>query len=107
MTRCYILALMSSILQHQLKDYLSIVDMILSLKEIFKEQGRSARQITIRSLMNTKMPEGTSVREHIFKMFDHLNTPEILGGESMMNLKFILSLSRCLTLLISLSSIIL
>ena len=35
MTRCYILASMSSILQHQLKDYLSVRDMILSLKEMF------------------------------------------------------------------------
>ena len=33
--RCYILVSMYSILQNQLKDYLSTTDMILSLKEIF------------------------------------------------------------------------
>ena len=43
MTRCYILVSMSLILQHQLKDYLSATDMILSLKEIFREQGRPSR----------------------------------------------------------------
>ena len=31
--------------------------------------------------MNTKMTEETPVRDHVLKMFDHLNTLEILGGE--------------------------
>ena len=35
----------------------------------------------MRSSMNTKMGKGTLVREHILKIFDHLNTREILGGE--------------------------
>ena len=35
----------------------------------------------MKALINTKMAEGTSVREHILKMFDHLNTLEILGGD--------------------------
>ena len=39
MARCYILALMSFVLRHQLKSYLSASDMILSLKEMFGEQG--------------------------------------------------------------------
>ena len=81
MAHCYTLALMSSILQHQLKDYLSTRDMILSLKEIFEEQGRPVRKISMRALMNIKMAEGTPVREHVLKMFDHVNILEILGGE--------------------------
>ena len=81
MAHCYILALISSTLQHQLKYYLSGGDMILSLKKMFREQGRPARKITMRTLMNTKIAEGTLVREYVFKMFDHLNTLEILGGE--------------------------
>ena len=80
MTR-YILASISSILQHQLKDYLSAIDMILSLKEIFGEQGQLSRHIAMRALMNTKIDEETPVRDHVLKMFDHLNTLEILGGE--------------------------
>ena len=36
MERCYILALMSLVLQNQLKDYLSAMNMILSLEEMFE-----------------------------------------------------------------------
>ena len=78
---CSILASMSSILQHQLKDYLSAMDMILSVKEMFGEQMRHARQTTMRALMNSKIAEETLVGEHVLKLFDHLNTLDILGGE--------------------------
>ena len=30
--------------------------------------------------MNTKMVEGTPIREHVLKIIDHLNIMEILGG---------------------------
>ena len=77
MTRCYILTSMSYFLQYQLKNYLSARDMILSLKEMFGEQRRLARKIAMRVLMNTKMVEGTPVKEYVLKMFDHLNTLKI------------------------------
>ena len=35
----------------------------------------------MRSLINIKMAEETLVRDHVLKIFDHLNTLEILGGE--------------------------
>ena len=35
----------------------------------------------MRVLMNTKIVEGTPVREHVLKMFHHLNTLKILGGK--------------------------
>ena len=54
-------------------------DIMLSLKEMFDEQGRSARQKTIRQIYNTKMVEGTSVREHCLRMIFNLNTLEILA----------------------------
>ena len=38
-------------------------------------------QIVMRSLMNIKMAERTPVREYVLKIFDHLNTLKILGGE--------------------------
>ena len=43
-------------------------DIMLSLKEMFGEQGRSARQDTMRLILNTKMAQGTPVREHCLKM---------------------------------------
>ena len=59
---------------------------MLSLEEMFGEQDRSARQETMRQIYNTKMNEGTSVREHCLRMISHLNTLDVLGvdidGES-------------------------
>ena len=61
-------------------------DIMLSLKEMFSEQGHSARQETMRQIYNTKMAEGTSIKEHYLMMISHLNTLEVLGvdidGES-------------------------
>ena len=61
-------------------------DIMLSLKEMFGEQGRSTRQDTMRLILNTKMAQGTPVREHCLKMISYLNTMEILvvdiDGES-------------------------
>ncbi|GFY95445.1 hypothetical protein Acr_10g0008300 [Actinidia rufa] len=56
-------------------------DMMINLKEMFGEQGRSARQDVMRNLLNTKMAEGTIVREHALKMIGFLNELEILGDE--------------------------
>ena len=44
------------------------------------DQGLLARQITVRALMNTNMVERSPVREHVLKIFDHLNALVILGG---------------------------
>ena len=63
-----------------------VSDIMLSLKEMLGEQGRLAKQETIRQIYNTKMTEGTSVKEHCLRMISHLNTLEVLGvdidGES-------------------------
>ena len=65
-------------------------DIMLSLKEMFDEQGRSARQETLRQTYNTKMAEGSSVREYCLTMISNLNTLEVLGadidGESQMDM---------------------
>ena len=46
----------------------------------------------MRALLNTKMVEGTSVRDHVLKMIGHLNELEILGakidGESQVDIVF-------------------
>ena len=53
---------------------------MLSLKELFSEQGHFARQETKRQIYNTKMAEGTLVREHCLRMISNLNTLEVLGA---------------------------
>ena len=44
MAKCYILASVSNVLQNQMQDVELVSDIMLSLKEMFSEQGRSARQ---------------------------------------------------------------
>ena len=48
---------------------------------MFGEQGRSAKQETMTQIYNTKMTEGTSVREHCLRMISHLNTLEVLSAD--------------------------
>ena len=55
-------------------------DIMLSLKEMFGEQGRLARQDTMRLILNTKMAQGISIREHCLKMISYLNTLKVLGA---------------------------
>ena len=66
------------------------LDIMLCLKEMFSEQGRSVRQETIRQIYNTKMTEGSLVREHCLTMISNMNTLEVLGtdidGESQMDM---------------------
>ena len=54
MAKCYILASISNVLQHQMQDIELVSDIMLSLKEMFGEQVRSARQETMRQIYNTK-----------------------------------------------------
>ena len=55
MAKCYILTSISNVLQHQMQDVELFSDIMLSLKEMFGEQGRSARQETIKQIYNTKI----------------------------------------------------
>nr|XP_023920003.1 uncharacterized protein LOC112031546 [Quercus suber] len=90
MAKCYILLSISNVLQHQMQDVEPASDIMFSLKEMFGEQGRSARQDTMRLLLNTKMAQGTLIREHCLKMISYLNTLEVLGanidGESQVDM---------------------
>ena len=90
MAKCYVLASILNILQHQMQDVKLASDIMLSLNEMFGEQGRSTRQETMRQIYNTKMTDGTSVREHCLKIISNLNTLEVLGaninGESQVDM---------------------
>ena len=81
MAKCYILASISNVLQHQMQDVELASDIMLNLKEMFGEQGRFARQETMRQIYNTKMAEGSSVRQHCLTMISNLNTLEVLGAD--------------------------
>ena len=81
MARCYILASMIGVLQHQHQAMLTAYDMMNNLKELFGTQGQVGRQAAMRGLLNTSMFEGTPVGDHVLKMIGHLGELEILGAE--------------------------
>ena len=72
---------MSNVLQQQHQRYPTAYDIMYSLKEMFGDQDRAARQVAMKELFNTKMAEGTPVRDHVLKMMGHLNELQILGAE--------------------------
>nr|XP_016442163.1 PREDICTED: uncharacterized protein LOC107767624 [Nicotiana tabacum] len=80
MARCYILAFMTNVLQHQHQSMGSAYDMLECLKEMFSEQNRAAMQTAMKALLNTKMAEGSSVWDHVLKMMSLLNELEVLGA---------------------------
>ncbi|XP_030964317.1 uncharacterized protein LOC115985517 [Quercus lobata] len=59
--KCYILESISNVLQHQMQDLELASDIMLSLNEMFGEQGHSARQETMRLIYNTKMAEAKGI----------------------------------------------
>ncbi|XP_063949946.1 uncharacterized protein LOC135152779 [Daucus carota subsp. sativus] len=61
MSRCYILAAKSGVLQHQHQSMVTASDMLFNPKELFEDQNRAARQVAMKALMNTQMAEGTPI----------------------------------------------
>ena len=56
-------------------------DIMMNLKEMFRDQNRAGRQVVMKPLLNTKIAEETPVQDHVLKMIAHLNKLEILGAE--------------------------
>ncbi|XP_057972799.1 uncharacterized protein LOC131160946 [Malania oleifera] len=73
MARCYTLAFISNVLQHQHQSMPSTYDIMQNLKEMFRDQNHAARQTTMKELMNTTMAEGTPIRYHVLKIIGLLN----------------------------------
>ena len=80
MARCYMLASVVGVLQHQFQSNDSASAIMVSLKEMFGEHGRPDRHIAMQNLMSAKMLEGTPVREYVLKMIGYLNELETLGA---------------------------
>ncbi|XP_016546490.2 uncharacterized protein LOC107846696 [Capsicum annuum] len=80
MTRCYILASMANVLQHQHQSMTTAYDMFKSLKEILGEQNRPVKHTVMKARLTIKMVKETLVREHVFKMMSLLNELKILNA---------------------------
>ena len=72
---------MSSVLQYQHESFKTTSDIISNLNEMFGDQGRPARQAAMRTVMSTKMVEGTPIQDHVLKIMDSLNELELLGAQ--------------------------
>lgn len=80
MAKCYIMDSISNVLQHQYEGFEKAAEIINGLKEMFSEHSRPAKTEATRKLMNTKMQEGTPVREHVILMMSLFNELETLGS---------------------------
>ena len=68
MARYYMLASMAGVMQHQFHSNDSTASIMDSLKGMFGDHSRPARQVAVQKLMGAKMAEGTPIREHVLKM---------------------------------------
>ena len=64
MARCYMLAYMAIVLQHQFQSNDSAASIMDSIKGMFGDHGWPVRHFAIQRLMGAKMAKGTLVREH-------------------------------------------
>ncbi|XP_042020240.1 uncharacterized protein LOC121767965 [Salvia splendens] len=80
MAKCYMLASMSTVLQHQHQCMNTATEIMNNLNNLFGTQNRAAKSLAFRSIMTKVMKEGTSVRDHVLEMMSHLNQIEVLGG---------------------------
>ena len=71
--RMYILASLNEVLQSQHQSMSTSSAMLLSLQEMFGVQSRSVKQMVMKQIMNARMSEGTSVRDHMIKMIGLFN----------------------------------
>lgn len=56
-------------------------DIMYNVSEMFMSQAMPARQEAINNIMNTKMAEGTLVREHMLKIMAYFSDAYILGEQ--------------------------
>lgn len=47
---------------------------------MFDEQSRLSKQITVKTLLNSKMADGSPVRDHVLYIMSLLNELEVLGA---------------------------
>ena len=77
----YILAYLNEVLQSQLQSMSTSSAMLLSLQKMFRVQSRSAKQMIMKQITNTRMSEGTPVRDHMIKMIGLFNELGDLGAD--------------------------
>ena len=67
--KCIILASMSNELQRQHED-MDVLSILFNLKELYREQSKTARYEISKQLFHTRMTEDTFVQTYVLKMID-------------------------------------
>lgn len=78
--RCYLLAAMNEVLRAKHEALETASEIMESLQNMFGRPSDQARHEAVKAVMNGKMKNGSSVREHVLKMIHHFNEAEINGA---------------------------
>ncbi|KAH9699146.1 hypothetical protein KPL71_024234 [Citrus sinensis] len=79
MAKRYILASISVELHKKHRSMETATEIMASLHQMFGQNIHFAREAALKRITDTKMEEGTKVRDHVLKMMDYLNEVEIYG----------------------------
>ncbi|KAH9685593.1 hypothetical protein KPL70_014018 [Citrus sinensis] len=79
MAKRYILASISVELHKKHRNMETATEIMASLHQMFGQNTHFAREAALKRITDTKMEEGTKVRDHVLKMMDYLNEVEIHG----------------------------
>ncbi|KAH9751450.1 hypothetical protein KPL71_014302 [Citrus sinensis] len=77
MAKRYILASISVELHKKHRSMEMATEIMASLHQMFGQNTHFAREAALKRITDTKMEEGTKVRDHVLKMMDYLNEVEI------------------------------
>ena len=78
---CIILGYLSYVLQQQHMDIATTYEILLSLQEVFGDKGKSARQVALRTVTNTKITKRTPLRDYMIHMIILFNKIKIFGAK--------------------------
>ncbi|KAH9666169.1 hypothetical protein KPL70_020543 [Citrus sinensis] len=79
MAKRYILASISVELHKKHRSMETATEIMACLHQMFGQNTHFAREAALKHITDTKMEEGTKVRDHVLKMMDYLNEVEIHG----------------------------
>ncbi|KAH9698363.1 hypothetical protein KPL71_023988 [Citrus sinensis] len=79
MAKRYILASIYVELHKKHRSMETATEIMASLHQMFGQNTHFAREAALKRITDTKMEEGTKVRDHVLKMMDYLNEVEIHG----------------------------
>ncbi|XP_038904530.1 uncharacterized protein LOC120090909 [Benincasa hispida] len=74
--RVYILVSISNVINKKHEAMVTAREFMVSLQEMFKKPSSSVRHEAIKYVYNSRIEEGTSIREHVIDMMVHFNITE-------------------------------